>query len=211
MVKTHGGEPGRSTEGAILDAAKKVFLKKGLDGARMQEIADEAGINKALLHYYFRTKDKLFEAVFHELFLNFFPGVMGLMKDPGKDLFRKIELFVEQYMDMLIANPYLPGFIMHEISKTPENPAFLMEAFRKAGVHPDFFIVQVNDSIKKGVIRPIDPIHLLIHIIALCVFPFIARPIISQMFFDNPSDYDAFIEERKKEIPKFIIQSIKKK
>src|SRR6478735_10691909 len=93
-----------STEEKILNAAKKVFLTKGMDGARMQDIADKAGINKALLHYYFRSKDKLFERIFIEEAQKFMPRVTHIMLSE-MTLFEKIEKFVGEYIDTLIQNP----------------------------------------------------------------------------------------------------------
>ena len=115
-----------STEGKILDAAKKVFTKKGMYGARMQEIADEAGINKALLHYYFRSKDKLFDAIFHEAFHDFVPRAFKSFKSemPFED---KLSLFVSNYIDIIIENPYLPLFIINEINQKPERLGQLMQ------------------------------------------------------------------------------------
>ena len=102
----------QGTEKLIMEAAKKIFGRKGLDGARMQEIADEAGINKALVHYYFRSKEKLFEAVVNETFLSFFPKVLSLMSNPSISLFKKIESFVNLYISLIQENPHIPGFMV---------------------------------------------------------------------------------------------------
>src|SRR3954452_616752 len=108
-----------STEEKILNAAKKVFLTKGMDGARMQDIADEAGINKALLHYYFRSKDKLFEQIFLKVTTSFLPKIFLILK--GEDtLFEKIERFCEVYITQIIKTPYVPIFILNEINRQPK-------------------------------------------------------------------------------------------
>ena len=108
-----------NTEQKILDAAKEVFQQKGMTGARMQEIADKAGINKALLHYYYRTKDKLFEKVFELAFSLFIPKVKEMMIS-DKPVFEKIEFFVENYLNLLQKHPYIPGFVISELNRNPE-------------------------------------------------------------------------------------------
>ena len=112
-------EKDSGTEQRILEAARNIFIHKGYYGARMQEIADEAGINKALLHYYFRSKDRLFETIFQQSFSKFVPVIGGILagSDPWQ---KKIGAFVENYLQLLYSNPYLPQFILNEINRDPE-------------------------------------------------------------------------------------------
>ena len=197
-----------NTEQAILQAAKKIFIRKGMDGARMQEIADEAGINKALLHYYFRSKDKLFEAIFQDAILKFIPGMMEMLQS-DLPLFKKIEIFTGNYIDAFIENPFIPGFIMHELSRDPSKIAAMV---KNSGVRPEAFISQINKEIKAGSIVPIDPYHLIVNILSMCIFPFAARPILLNVLFRNdPEALAGFIAKRKKEVPEFIINAIRKK
>jgi TetR/AcrR family transcriptional regulator len=196
-----------NTEQAILVAAKKIFISKGMDGARMQEIADEAGINKALLHYYFRSKDKLFEAIFRDAILKFIPDMMEMLQS-DLPLFRKIEIFTGRYIDAFTENPFIPGFIMHELSRDPSKIAMMV---KNSGVRPEAFISQINKEIEAGTIVPLDPFHLIVNILSMCIFPFAARPILLNILFQNdPKAYAAFIARRKKEVPEFLIRSIKK-
>jgi len=196
-----------NTEQRILLAAKRVFVEKGLEGARMQEIADEAGINKALLHYYFRSKDKLFEGVFREAFYRFLPTLMTLLKQ-DVPLFQKIRMFAEQYFEIFKDNHYLPGFVIHELSRNPRRIVSLMTT---AGVDPEPFIRQVKEEVERGTIRPVDPRDLIVNMLAMCIFPFVAAPIINNIIFSEDSEaFSAFIEERKQSVPEFIINSIKK-
>src|SRR4029078_3015094 len=109
----------QNTEEKILSAAKKVFLKEGMAGARMQDIADEAGINKAMLHYYFRSKEKLFETIFKELSIEFLPRVNAIFES-DLSLFEKIEVFCSEYISRMMENPFIPLFIVNEINKQPE-------------------------------------------------------------------------------------------
>ncbi len=197
-----------NTEQTILEAAKKIFIRKGMDGARMQEIADEAGINKALLHYYFRSKDKLFEAIFQDAILKFIPGMMEMLQS-DLPLFKKIEIFTGNYIDAFIENPFIPGFIMHELSRDPSKIAMMV---KNSGVSPEAFISQINKEIKAGSIVPIDPYHLIVNILSMCIFPFAARPILLNVLFRNdPEALAGFIAKRKKEVPEFIINAIRKK
>ena len=195
----------KSTEKKILEAAKIVFLEKGFDGSRMQEIADNAGMNKALLHYYFRSKDKLFDAIFKEAFQQFIPHVAEVMSS-DKPLLKKIELFVEIYISMLSENPHLPIFILHEINRCPEQ---LVNTIKNFGIQPELLIESIQKEIKKGTIRKIDPRQLIVNLIGLCIFPFAARPIIQRIIFENDDmQFDKFLKARKKEVADFIINSI---
>lgn len=196
-----------TTESAILEAAKHVFVLKGFEGARMQEIADEAGINKALLHYYFRSKDKLFEAVFIDAFVKFVPTIL-ITLNSNSPLFRKIEVFVDHYIDVLSKNPFIPGFILHELSHNIER---LSKIIRTVGLNPDQFVDQVNAEIKAGTILPVDPRDLLVNMLAMCIFPFVGKPILKVVLFkNNEEDFTVFLSKRKQAASQFIINAIKK-
>lgn len=197
-----------NTEQTILEAAKKIFIRKGMDGARMQEIADEAGINKSLLHYYFRTKDKLFEAIFTEAILKLVPNIMEMMKS-DLPLFTKIEIFTGNYIDAFTENPFVPGFIMHELSRDPSK---IVNMVKNAGINPQPFFDQVKREADAGNIIAVDPYHLIVNMLSMCIFPFVATPVLMNVLFKNNAEsYSQFISQRKKEVPEFIINSIKKK
>jgi AcrR family transcriptional regulator len=194
------------TEEAILGAARKVFLQKGMEGARMQEIADEAGINKALLHYYYRNKEKLFEAIFREAYFEMMNSVLGTMNE-DRPLFEKIEFFIRNVIDFMIRNPYIPGFIIHEINR---DPGKIVSIFMQSGMKPPLLIRQINEEIKQGRIRRIEPRQLIVNILAMCIFPVIARPILTSVLFEGDAEaYTRFLERRKKEVAGFIINSIR--
>ena len=196
-----------STEGRILSAASKVFLKKGMDGARMQDIADEAGINKALLHYYFRSKEKLFETIFLDVAGNFLPKVERILETEA-GIFDKIEMFCHAYISQILQTPYVPLFVMNEINKQPK--AFLQKVIQGRNLPIAAFVHQLQKEIKEGVIRPVDPAELLLNIISLCLFPFVARPMLQQITGMDMTTFNDLMERRKSEIPKMIIASIKK-
>jgi len=198
----------RSTEEKILGAAKKVFVLKGMTGARMQDIADEAGINKALLHYYFRSKEKLFEVIFLEAAQKLFPKINSIFES-DKSLFEKIEDFCSEYITVMSENPYLPLFVLNEISRDPEN--FLGKIWDKQKFpRPQKFLEQIEKEIKKGIIKKISPLHLLINLISMSIFPFVGKAMIQFTMGLDELQFRNIMHQRKKEIPKFIIDSIKK-
>ncbi|MGE0089224.1 MAG: TetR family transcriptional regulator [Bacteroidales bacterium] len=200
------------TETRILDAAKEVFQKKGLAGARMQEIADVAGINKALLHYYYRTKDKLFEKVFEIAFSVFVPKIKETVLSTDKSVYEKIEFFVENYINLISKHPFIPGFVISELNR---NPHILVEIIEKNVQIKELNLLenfnnQIQEEVKKGIIRPIDAKNLMVNVVGLCIFPFIARPIIQGLLFNNNKKaYDEFLTQRKQFVTEFIINSIK--
>ena len=195
-----------STEHKILEAAKKVFIQQGLEGTSMQQIADEAQINKSLLHYYFRSKDKLFGTVLKFAFKFIVPQIQDILNSEDH-IFIKIERLVGEYMDMLMKNKFIPAFIMHEINRNPDS---LFQIMQNSGVNPKIFTDQFFEEIKKGNIRAIDPRHLIINMLSLCIFPVAAGPLMQRVFFENNEKaYKEFLEERKKVVTDFIIQSIK--
>ena len=205
-------EQAKDTETKILDAAKEIFQHKGLSGARMQEIADKAGINKALLHYYYRTKDKLFEKVFDLAFSVFIPKIRDIVLSTDKTVFEKIEFFVENYINLLQKHPYIPGFVINELNRNPE---ILVQVFEKNVQFKEMnlfekFDNQLQDEFNKGIIRLVDSRNLMTNVIGLCIFPIVARPIIQGiMFNNNKEEYDVFLAQRKKFVTDFIINSIK--
>jgi AcrR family transcriptional regulator len=198
----------RGAEEKILAAAKKVFTAKGMAGARMQDIADEAGINKALLHYYFRDKDKLFEVIFLEEAQKFFPKINAIFNSEAS-LQKKIERFVNEYVDEMLENPLLPWFVMNEINRDPDR--FLYQVWGKENLpKPGNFLIQIEKEIRKGAIRPIQPVHLFMNLISMTIFPFIARPMLIRNMQLSQKEFVQLMEQRRREIPRFIINAIRK-
>ncbi len=197
----------KDTENKILEAAKKVFILKGLDGARMQEIADEAGINKALLHYYFRSKDQLFMMIFRVEIGNFFPRLIPVLLSTEMDFDQKIRHFVENYIDLFLKNPFLPTFIIREINR---NPQMVAQFFKEAGIESGNFRQIIVGFAGELGLDPKETLHLIINTISACIFPFAGRPIIEQVLFDGKSDeFEQFLEERKRFVAEFVVNSIK--
>lgn len=194
-----------NTEEKILDAAKNVFISKGMEGARMQEIADQAGINKALLHYYFRTKERLFEAILSEIIKFAFPKLTGILQAENS-VVTKIEQVVDAYVDLLRRHPFIPAFILKEINRDPSG---LFKMVLKYGFNFQVIFDMIQQAIDQGEIKPIQPQHLVTNVVSLCVFPFAARPILQFVIFkDNPQALEAFYAERAEVIKKFVIDAI---
>ena len=195
-----------NTEGQILEAAKHVFQAKGMDGARMQEIADKAGINKAMLHYYYRSKQLLFESVFKNAFALLAPQLNAILNDDSS-IEEKIRNFTSNYISFIIKHPYLPNFIIQELNR---NPDFVLKLKENKGFpNLEKFKQQVENDVVNGLIKPISAEQLFINILALNIFPFVAKPLV--MAFTNTDDkaYKRLMEDRKTEVTNFIINSIK--
>jgi len=195
-----------STEEKILLAAKEVFIQKGYAAARMQEIADKAEINKGLLHYYFKNKDKLFSAVFMEAFHKFAPRLNQIF-EADLPLFEKIESFVDEYIDVLLENPNIPLFVIHEMHQKPKD--FIEKIMKnKDRPNPMKLIVQIQSEVQKGNIREINPLQLVMNMMSMCIFPFAASPLFQNMLQMDQHTYLQFMQLRKKEVSSFIIESI---
>lgn len=202
-----GGTKNENTEDQILNAAKNIFQSKGMDGARMQEIANEAGINKAMLHYYYRSKQLLFEAVFINAFSLLAPQINAILNDDSS-IENKIRNFSSNYISFIEQHPYLPNFIIQELNR---NPDFMLK-MKENNVFPNLekFKKQVTIEVKNGTLKNISAEQLFINILALNVFPFIAKPLIKGLIAVEEDGFQQIIEDRKTEVADFIINSIKK-
>ncbi len=188
-------EPG--TEARILAAAEEIFMRDGFDGARMQVISETAGINKAMLHYYFRSKENLFEQVLQKRIGSFLPEITAAFTSK-MTLDQRLEAFVETYLKFIIANPQLPMFVLYSLYRNPASTIHLPRTL--------FEVVTryLQEEIHAGRMKPVDPGHFLLSIISMCIFPIIARPLASHMLGKDQHAYDAFLAERKTEIMKII-------
>ena len=196
-----------STEDRILSAAKKVFISKGMAGARMQDIADEAGINKALLHYYFKNKEQLFENIFIKLTHGFWQQITSVFES-DTPLFEKIRTFCSIYIDKVIENPYIPLFVLYEMNQRPAG--FVKKMFRNNPPRPGKLMQQIEAEVKAGNIRATNPAQLIMNMLSLCMLPFIAKPMFMSVMNIDEKTFLDLMHERKKTVPDFIINSIKK-
>ena len=202
------------TEQRILDAAHAVFVRTGTAGARMQEIAREAGVNSALLHYYFRSKDRLAEAVFHRAAAQLMPAVVGVLVS-DRSLPDKVGAIVDIELDRLSRTPYLPAYIISELAHHPERISQLISVL--TGAQPETLgrkllrIVadQINDEVRAGRLRPIAPEQFMVNLLSLCIFPFAARPMIGALMGLDDKAFARFIRERRETLADFFLNALR--
>ncbi|HMX39342.1 MAG TPA: TetR/AcrR family transcriptional regulator [Saprospiraceae bacterium] len=195
-----------SAEQKIFDAAHEIFLQKGMDGAKIQEIADRAGINKALLHYYYRSKEKLYEAVARAILSKAVPAVRQIIENE-QPLEEKIPRFIDFYITLISRNTFIPLFIITEVNKHPER--FFDHVLPPELPKPTIFFQQVEAEVAAGRIRPVKPQHLIVNTIAMCVFPFVGKPMIRILLGMSTGEMDAFMKERKAQVTEFVLASLR--
>lgn len=198
----------KETENTILKVARKQFIQRGFAATRMQEIADEAGINKAMLHYYFRSKEKLYQEIIGLALDATIPKFAAAMEQEGQ-LMERVEHVVDIYISTLIEQPDIPIFIMHELSQKRER--FVEELKRRARYFPavQSFMVHMMAEMKAGKIREISPIHLFLNIMGMTVFPFIAKPVFCTVLEVSEQNFEQLMKERKAAIMDFVSAALK--
>lgn len=186
-----------STEDKILKAASKVFTEKGFSGTRTRDIAEEAGINLALLNYYFRSKEKLFEKVMRVKIVLLFGQIIPIVTNEKTSLEEKIDLASEKYFEILSKNPNLPLFVISEIQKKNSGVKSLLPMERV--MKNSFLVKQITEK------KPdMNPFHFLFNFLGMTIFPFIARPVISGFDLMNDKEFQDFVAERRTMIPVWI-------
>ncbi len=184
-----------NTEQKIKEAARKIFLQKGFAAARTRDIAEEAGINLALLNYYFRSKEKLFHQIMEESLRKLFGNIFPMLANPEVSLRQKIQAFVNQYTEVLIENPELPSFILSEIRTNPDHLLTLIGS----GKTLDLSVLarQLAEGKQAGEVVDISPIDFLLNMASLAVFPFVARPMVKRMGSFSDVQFENLITQRK--------------
>lgn len=196
-----------NTEQRIKDAAVRVFMEKGMFGARMQDIADAAKINKAMLHYYFRTKKQLFEIVFQEQFFKVFQS-MGEIIFTDLPFEEKIPLLIKKETDLFLKIPVLPLFVLHEGWQNIEVIHRILEG---KPIHLIRAELQksINDAVKRNIIRPIKAHELIINMMSLVIYPIIAKPVITSVLCKNEKEYHQLMKNRDQVVTQIIMHSLK--
>ena len=191
-----------STERRIFAAAREEFIERGLRGARMQAIADRAAVNKALVHYYFRTKERLYDAVLQDTLATILGAVRGQLpgNEPDNDLRSLLRRIVTIYITTLKNNPDFPRFIIRELADGGEHlPRLIDAAIALCGDIPRRIYGLFVAETEQGTVRPIKPVHFLLNMLGMCAFTFIARPVLSLISdragFGVTFD-DAFFQDR---------------
>ena len=203
-----------STEEKIIESAKEVFTEKGFSGARMQEIADHAGVNKALLNYYFRSKNKLFEVAFRMIFKPMIENINSALEKEG-DIFEIVENFTRQHFRFIQRHPQAPIMMAKELSSYKDSKEgslvyLLIEQIIATGF-PQKFATRLQDSVDKGEIRNLDPVQLIISILSLNIMYVVIKPVYTRVFADRIPDVNRFESDRENEVVDLVISSIKNK
>ncbi len=191
-----------STEEKIKIAARKVFYKKGYAATRTRDIAEEADINLALLNYYFRSKQKLFDIIMYETVSEFVHSMAATMNDANTSFEEKVERIASNYIDFIIERPDIPIFMLHEIrdnideisAKLPIQNLLMGSVFFK----------QFQEALLEGSHAQSDPMHFLVNLWGLTIFPFLGKPLIMKINDMSDADFKQFMQERKALIPVWV-------
>lgn len=200
----------QSTEERILEAAVQEFMSKGYAGARTTAIAEAAGVTHAMLHYYFRTKDKLFDRIIESKIGTLRDIMLSSLGDPTIPLFDKIKNAIESHQDFIAANPDLPRFIINEVLNRPDRMPMVIERLK----HHTPIVVeslqrQIDEYADRGLCRRVDAGMLMLDIVSLNIFPFSARPMVNALLGGMMENRQAFVEARKKENVETIMKKLK--
>ncbi len=191
------------TEQKIIASAEKLFYQKGKAGSSMQDIADDAGINRTLLNYYYRSKDQLFEAVFRNAMGSFVPSLAAML---NSDISFEdyVSRMIETVIDAMIENPQIPIFVLQELTSNPER---MPQIIRDMGVDPAVAIEKVSASGKVPGVPGMDPRQVILNLMSLCIFPFAARPVVTDILYDGDNEaYLTAMKERKTLLPVIVKQ-----
>ncbi|MCU0616681.1 MAG: TetR/AcrR family transcriptional regulator [Gemmatimonadaceae bacterium] len=209
------GVPDGDTEQRILDAARRVFVRRGTGGARLQEVADEAGVTQALVLYYFTSKDALAERVFLDVARTMMNALIGRPTSFDASLESLIEQLVTAYIDAVRHAPFIPGYLLAEAQQQPERVERLVG--QAIGTMPSqmaaMMLAHVTREIERrvadGTMRPMTPRQLLVNVMALTIFPFVAQPILRTVMGFDEQRFSDFLDERRRELPAFIINALR--
>lgn len=197
-------------EQAILETAERLFLEKGFAATSTTQIAKAVGCNQALVHYYFRTKDNLFNTIFEHKFKLFFQGVFDVKNTVGKSFEEKIRYIIESHFDMLQQNPKMPFLIVSELSRQPEQLKLLRD---KLHTLPEQLFVELNEELQReiasGRIREISLIDLLVSAISLNVSLFVMMPVAEKILQFTDEQREFMIAHRRAENVDFVLKSLR--
>lgn len=196
----------KTTEQKIFDAATELFLEKGVDRTSVREIATRAGINLALMNYYFRSKENLFDAIFSQLVNKNTKKLIKIL-DSDQGLEEKIRQYVEVYIDMLSEQPLLVSFVMSILHRSRER---ITEMKAISSLYStESFAQQIIEEGKRGRIRRTDPTQLYVDMLSLIAFPFAIKSLVMDKRSFTEEEFAAFIQDRKQRVPDMLIESLK--
>ena len=205
-------EQSRNKEQAILEAAEREFIAKGFDGARTTSIAEAAGVTHAMLHYYFRTKENIFNRILDEKMRLMSRSVLMAFGEAGLPLVERLRKGIENHFDFVVENPGLPRFIVNEVMSRPErHEAFKRRIGYLLGAVVEGLQHELDEAADRGETERIDVRMLMLDIVSLNIFSFIAMPIIEPLVGDLAADRETFYRLRKAENVEVILRRIKKR
>lgn len=197
----------QETRERILDAAHAVFLRNGTANSRTQEIADEAGVNKALVHYYFGTKAALADAIFERALGSLMPRIFGILADPARSIEEKVPAIVREQIDFQSARPYFAGYLVSELHAEPERITRLMA--RGGTVPLDVVRRQLREGVRGGKFRRLSAEQFVANLMGLLIFPFAIRPALCELLSLDAAGWRAFLEERRRILPDFFMAGLR--
>lgn len=210
MLKSSDNNSFNNTEAKILQVAEHEFMAKGFAGARTTSIANAAGVTHAMFHYYFRTKEKLFNRIITEKMDMLQNVICKTLEDINQPLEDLIHNLIDIHLDFISNNPELPRFLICEIFSDPERLAFFSQKIK--GVAPDIIIrlqKKIDDLATNGLCRRIDAKMLMLDIVSLNIFPYIASPLVNIVLDNCMADHAEFLKLRKKENYNTIMRKLR--
>ena len=212
MVKKNSAEEKEvNKEQAILDAAEHEFLEKGFEASKTTKIASLAGVTHAMLHYYYRTKENLFDLVFDKKTRLLKESMFKAFDNPDLPFLEKVQTGIESHFEFIKANSSLPRFVLNELIYKPARLKFLEKKIKKIAADVGTKIsAEIEREVKKGTINPINPVTLMVDIASLNIFVFAALPLLRIIAVGHYESEDAFLEARKKENVEIIMRRLKK-
>ena len=208
IQKLHSMSLNNKTELAIIEAARKVFISKGYGGTTMEAIASVAKVNKASLHYYYRSKDKLFGIVLTEA-CGIIQEKLILIIKSEDNIEVIIKELIDVYLETLINHPCLPNFIVNEISSNPEKTLKILLGDKLLSFTVLRMIVTIRNKLLEGNKEVNNPFYLILNVVSLNVFPFLIRPLIKNLFRMNDEQFNSFMNNRKSNLSSFILRALK--
>jgi len=191
-------EKNSTTEEKIKQAARKVFTQKGYAGTRTRDIAEESGFNLALINYYFRSKEKLFDIIMTEEISGFAKKVLEIVNTATTSFYEKVEQISESYIGFLIDHPGVPLFIINTMNDDPKK--FFSKIGFGAKTQPPIMLIQLLEILIKEK-RNVHPMNIMMNVIGMIVFPFLATPIAQRVGNMSKNEFMLILEHRKKMIP----------
>ena len=205
------GDITSKTELQILASAEKLFLQKGFRSTSTTDIARDAGCNQAMIHYYFRTKENLFNRIFHAKFETVMDFIDRSLRD-DKDIFGNLQCIIGAYFDFLSDNPRLSYFILEELAENPQRRKYVRTVFLASPARQQVysrFRHMVGNAVQDGEIRDIDPIDLILDGISLVAFSFISAPIFSDLLGRDPGEARAYLDHRRDEVTTLLLNGLR--